>query len=350
MDIPKKKRGRKPKIKIPVDPNIPVVKKKRGRKKKVEIVDPTVSVDGERKRKRGRKPKCEIASIHEIRERFNNQEDKVVFSGSNECVETDLEQIQVPFGNLNITVHSAKPVDKKELRQMFNKSSIPPPTSHKNIPSPTPTIKIFQPQQNNSGPEKFLQPHGVSDFSESEPDIPIKKNKPKSNVLIKEVKNIHRLLHKFTTKMGGTQSTQINEWPQKCSSLCWWCCHTFLNVPIPCVSNYDYKRKRYHLNGVFCSWECASAFTRIKFKSLIDLYRLKKEWTGDASILDIAPSRYILKAFGGYMSIEDFRKSPHKDRKIIISDTKFSYENLEIAEIHKEIVNKKKKKYTIRKS
>ena len=124
------------------DPKVP---KKRGRKPKdrstAEHVDEdadeessvrsdSARVENEeepRKRKRGRKPKCEIKSIQDIRQKFNNSDDKVIFQGSNEPIETDLVQVQVPFGNLNILVHSAKPVDKDELRNMFSKQNTEKP-------------------------------------------------------------------------------------------------------------------------------------------------------------------------------------------------------------------------------
>ena len=354
----KKKRGRKPKLNsqkknnVELGPDGQPIKKKRGRKKKVVTEVPKDG--GERKRKRGRKPRCDIASIQEIRERFNNSNDKVVFSGPTEFIETDLDETQVPFGNMNITVHTSKPTDKTELRNMFSKQKEESQLLKKNKNE----------QKNDYYTTDILDNHeNVTDISESESDVPGTINslpicskcrqrennlETKDNEILvkKEKKKIHTLMYKFTSKIEETK-----EWPSKCSILCWWCCHSFGSTPIPSVTKYDYKRKRFALQGIFCSWNCAASYTmESTSRNIFHLYKLRKEWTGQTSNIEKAPHKTILKAFGGYMGIEEFRKSPHEDRKLIMPTPQFSYENQQIAEIYNEIrKNKNRKKYQIRK-
>lgn len=264
--------------------------KKRGRKPKI-VVEPIESEEV-RKRKRGRKPKCEITSIHEIREKFKDSDDKVIFHGSQEPIENNLEQVQVPFGNLNITVHTTpKIVDKNELRNMFSKPVVKPQIIKKEYDSDYSTDE--------------------SEYEEEEPkqDFPIPKQ-PKNSSKPK----FNKLLYKISDHIANT-----NEWPKNCNTLCWWCCHPFDGIPIPCVSKYDSITKRFKVYGIFCSWECSAAFGFQENNSLLNLLLLKKRWTGDLSDTNKAPSRYLLTAFGGFMSIEEFRNSNSSNIKYHIS-------------------------------
>ena len=292
-------------------------KKKRGRKKK-----DTPIATGSRKRKRGRKPKCEITSIQDIREKLNNSDDKVIFSGSSENVDKELEQIQVPFGNLNITVHSAKPIDKQELRSMFKK----PET----VVKCTPTM-----------PEKKYVIEANTDVSESEAeDTKVCRKCQRKNVITQKKQKNHKLLFHFTSQLS-------KEWPMETDILCWWCCHSFNTIPIPAVTNYDYKRNRYQVKGIFCSWNCAASYTTDLGKSIFPLYKLKKEWTQDNSTIKKAPHKTVLKAFGGPMTIEEFRNPVCKNREMYISTNKIEYTDTTVIETYTEKKKRKSKKRSI---
>jgi hypothetical protein len=298
------------------------VPKKRGRKPKLPKEDPQ---DGEeiRKRKRGRKPKCEITSIHDIREKFKDSDDKVIFHGSSEPIETNLEQVQVPFGNLNITVHTApKTVDKDELRNMYTKQTFAPPAQNQSTLTQT-TQKQVQVIQKQATQEYF-----ESDESESEEcydeqkvhevysDSETPKEAPK-----KSRTKIHKLLYHISEFIRSNK-----EWPQTCDTLCWWCCHPFDGIPIPCVSKYDSVKKRFRVYGIFCSWECSAAFGLSENNSLLNLILLKRQWTGDSSDIKKAPSRYLLRPFGGFMSIEEFR-GPKTNKKYHVSTSTLDFVN-----------------------
>lgn len=92
--------------------------------------------------------------------------------------------------------------------------------------------------------------------------------------------------------------------------LCWWCCHEIhgevLHMP------YEYKKDQFLTKGQFCSWECMKAYnvrnesyTSCRIADLIAMYR--KKVYGRVEPIIMAPDRYTLEAFGGTMSIEDFR-------------------------------------------
>jgi hypothetical protein len=399
------------------DPKVP---KKRGRKPKVqteqtsqEDEDEESSVqienDGEpRKRKRGRKPKCEIKSIQDIRQKFNNSDDKVIFQGSNEPIETDLMQVQVPFGNLNIVVHSAKPVDKDELRNMFSKQITEPAVkvvekkkyveSSRNLSSnesesesendsiynrrylrtakpmalrigakfieeDTAQVAASLEERMTSGQSDALRrmTSGQSDalrrmtqcaasVEEKAPSTPktlvdTAEQYSVDNVEIvqKNKIKINRLLYKFVNKLDETK-----EWPTKCNTLCWWCCHGFESIPIPCVSKYDSIRKRFKIYGIFCSWNCSAAHAMKENDSILNLQLLKREWTGDTSNIERSPSRYILKAFGGHMSIEEYRNNNGVQRTFHITKNNMDFINHNCIESYTETSKKVKSKYKLK--
>lgn len=336
-EVPKK-RGRKPKNKDDIEKS-PREKKKRGRKPKVDklIVD-----TGEvRVRKRGRKPKYKIESISEIRAKYEDT-DKVEFSNTKDVKaveESDYNKTQVSFGNLNITVTEKPEIDKDELRNMFK---IEETVSNTVITSPivstkSKTIYVSPP------PSSGLYSESESEFESMQVkqccNCESKKND--DNLVIVKKREIHYLLYKFNKKLQ-----EFKQWPSSTDILCWWCCHSFNDTPIPSVSCFDYKRDYYNLKGIFCSWECSLAYTLENNKSSINLYKLYRNVTGDLNFnVSAAPSRYVLKAFGGYMDIEEYRNSPHTKREIkIADDNRMSYINQEILEVYEELEIKKKKK------
>lgn len=101
------------------------------------------------------------------------------------------------------------------------------------------------------------------------------------------------------------------------NQLCYWCCHPFHNVPISLPEYYDTKKEQFRSFGCFCSFNCAHAFNinmddhkvwerhslLLKYKNMV--------FNGDPSSSTItpAPSRHILKVFGGNKTIEQFRKA-----------------------------------------
>lgn len=93
-------------------------------------------------------------------------------------------------------------------------------------------------------------------------------------------------------------------------NLCWWCCH---EIPGEIYRfPYKYEKERFYTCGQFCSWPCVKAYN-LKNSGYnvatacdaIALYR--KRIFNEIRPLKTAPSKYTLKAFGGKLSIEEFR-------------------------------------------
>lgn len=149
---------------------------------------------------------------------------------------------------------------------------------------------------------------------------------PKKDVKVKEMKQVpaQKFEKKMTTKSNprefntlvqfSTQTQQMESWPENTNINCWWCCHSFDTKPCTMPIEYDERRERFIVHGIFCSWNCVKAFNNykvnnkgIKINTLITLF--VKKLYGYIIPINSAPPRSCLKMFGGTMSIEDFRKS-----------------------------------------
>lgn len=103
-------------------------------------------------------------------------------------------------------------------------------------------------------------------------------------------------------------------WPATSDVLCWNCCHGFSTRPVPLPVKYDDRRDAFHVMGNFCSWGCAKAYTRDYNRTIhgrgsqaMAIALLRKRLTGSSQPLVAAPPRIVLKAFGGYMTIDEYR-------------------------------------------
>ena len=106
------------------------------------------------------------------------------------------------------------------------------------------------------------------------------------------------------------------EWPSQCNTCCWWCCHTFDNIPCTLPTKYDPLRKRFTFTGIFCSWNCVKAYNfntydhkKYERNGLITF--LVQQLCGIENAIKIKPSppRECLKMFGGYLDIFNFRNN-----------------------------------------
>lgn len=82
--------------------------------------------------------------------------------------------------------------------------------------------------------------------------------------------------------------------------------------------------------------------------SILNLQLLKREWTGDASNIERSPSRYILKAFGGHMSIEEYRNNNGVQRSFHITKNNMDFINHNCIETYTETSKKVKSKYKLK--
>ena len=106
--------------------------------------------------------------------------------------------------------------------------------------------------------------------------------------------------------------------------LCWHCCHS---IPKGIATlHYPYKllsSGKFQVGGQFCSWECVKGHGRDHMSRVLsgvhqlNIRHYRKMITGLADPVIPAPPRMVLKAFGGHMDIDEFRKSNSKIEYVI---------------------------------
>ena len=113
---------------------------------------------------------------------------------------------------------------------------------------------------------------------------------------------------------------------------CWWCCHPHDNESLKLPYKYDDKYNKYFTTGTFCSWSCMKAYNMSSScthkKNIIsaNIVLMRKQLFGIVGTIPIAPNRFNLKVFGGFLSIEDFRKGMTIDHGPLNKETEDVYE------------------------
>ncbi len=105
---------------------------------------------------------------------------------------------------------------------------------------------------------------------------------------------------------------QDADWPRRTDTWCWHCCHPFDTPPLPMPVEYDDRRDKFVVTGTFCSWSCMKTYnseSATHKKNVISMIikLFIKRCTGSMAFIRFAPPRVKLRAFGGSMSIEEFR-------------------------------------------
>lgn len=115
-----------------------------------------------------------------------------------------------------------------------------------------------------------------------------------------------------TGHRGGVRVVDKGDWPTSTTGLCWHCCHAFEGPPLPLPVRYDERRDIFHVVGTFCSWGCMKSYNMdsgswMKHVNTTIITLFRKRCTGVLGGIKPAPPKLALKAFGGTMSIEEFR-------------------------------------------
>ena len=103
-------------------------------------------------------------------------------------------------------------------------------------------------------------------------------------------------------------------------SVCFWCCHELVDFSCGMPIKYTASINHFEIYGTFCSFQCASAYNfSINSKSykvwdINSLINMLAERYGIIENIKPAPSKYVLKMFGGDMTIEEFRMI-HKENE-----------------------------------
>ena len=108
------------------------------------------------------------------------------------------------------------------------------------------------------------------------------------------------------------------------NSHCFWCCHSIDNVVYSMPYNYDTINDSYFVFGSFCSLQCANAYNFSVHGSSDKVWEINS-WIqmlgkryGFTNTIRPAPSKYLLKMFGGNLTIEEFREAHIKSDKTYV--------------------------------
>jgi len=113
-------------------------------------------------------------------------------------------------------------------------------------------------------------------------------------------------------------------YPNKTDVLCWWCCHSFKTAPVGIPMRHDGNLDVFKVVGCFCSMNCAYAHSRKENMKIFpsDFRFMYEKITGTTVEdwnLSPAPERYILKTFGGPLSIDEYRESFYNQYEIMFT-------------------------------
>lgn len=115
---------------------------------------------------------------------------------------------------------------------------------------------------------------------------------------------------KSTLLVQFKDSSEIKTIPDTSHAACFWCCHTFNTRPV--ILPIRDTGEHLQVMGNFCCPECAAAYlfdmrqdSHTRWEQLALLYRLYGNTCQDK--INPAPSRNILKLFGGELTIDEYR-------------------------------------------
>lgn len=267
--------------------------KKRGRKKK-EI---TEEEKPQEKKKRGRKKKWESFSHVKIVMPDSDEEENVTRKDDT-TDNSNYEKESVTFGNLSITVHANKDVtDTFKIKDSISKNI--------DAVKKTSVCKI---ELDNSD---------IEDDSDTE----YTEYKPKT---VKKIIKYHKDIYTTETELSRTDI------------YCYNCCHPFYNKPFKLPIDFDPTLRRYKTFGNFCSPNCAKRYA-IDDKNLCNkvyiLSQMCREMYGTSYTIKLAPSKFLLRCFGGKLSIEEYRNNFKDNITYAIKSINTKTLFLEIAEI-----------------
>lgn len=107
-------------------------------------------------------------------------------------------------------------------------------------------------------------------------------------------------------------------WNQHTNIKCWWCCHSFQNIPVGLPVKYQENIQKFIVKGIFCSMACMYSYANEKYpltvcKPLIrHMYKILTGANVSDKITPALPKETLID-FGGELTIEQFRTlSEHK--------------------------------------
>lgn len=122
--------------------------------------------------------------------------------------------------------------------------------------------------------------------------------------------------------LAGQSAVRVDtdraSWPESTQVLCWHCAHAFATPPVPRPVAHDHLRRVFKVQGSYCSWACAAGDCRSQADHRL-LQELHQAVHGREVPLLRAPPRCMLQAFGGPLTLEEFRRAD-RDFKVVPSN------------------------------
>ena len=144
----------------------------------------------------------------------------------------------------------------------------------------------------------------VLDESDSDEETQVLQ-RPKLNVSHVTSERIIKLLCAHTT---------IDKWPESTYVCCWNCTEPFEGIPLAVPGGLEKYSSRFKdCTGVFCSFNCMRRYVlnsnrHTTWAQLELIHVLHKRLIGFKTSIPLAASCHVLKKFGGYMNIDEYRK------------------------------------------
>ena len=322
-----KKRGRKPKIKTPEELEIEKIPKKRGRKPKEKVY----SVK-ELPKTFFEENKNETLILHlpinlnEIQQKNNPEpisEDNFSYlENDNNFSQTNLPtQNNLLENNEDNSINYQELLSFDEIKEQSQYDDIQSVNDNLNQKINTfvssSIDKNINKKENQNSLENILEKKEHNEIIHNENihddnEQTLQHDSKNNNKIVK--KNLRNILYEFIN------ANNSNIWPEKTNICCWWCCHQFDNIP--CSLPQFYKREKFYVKGIFCSFNCAASYNfNNNDNDMYEKYSLlnlmyKKLYNKNFVKINLAPPRETLKMFGGYLSIEEFRENALENNKL----------------------------------
>ena len=129
-------------------------------------------------------------------------------------------------------------------------------------------------------------------------------------------------------------------WPLQTKVWCSHCAHPFTNMPLPLVARYDHDRRQAVCFGNFCSANCGRAYALDHrplswAQAMLWYTKVLSECFGIPAETSGRPAwpKERLRAFGGDLSIEEFRAGFSTPLVLRVENVTFCMQNLSLVEV-----------------
>jgi hypothetical protein len=271
------------------DNNSEIFPKKRGRKPKIKDLD----VEEKIPKKRGRKPKEKVYCIKELPKTFYEENKN----------ETLILHLPINIENKELEPQPLEDPNNFKINENMNNEIQSNDTF--NLPTQVNFLEDEFIEKNENINENINESKNQNISQKIEKNKAWEVDQKNCNKIVK--KNLRNILYEFMN------CNKDKVWPEKTNINCWWCCHGFENTP--CSMPYRYKKEKFYVKGVFCSFNCAASHNfSLNDDDVYERYSLlnlmyKKLYYRKFVKINLAPPRESLKFFGGYLSIEEFREN-----------------------------------------